>query len=96
MSVPTYDQFIEAILRFFAAHPEGATAGEVHEAAAVTLDLSEAQRPETIASGHATYKKRSGWAHDRHKRAGHSSSAKRGYWQLTDTGRAFSQAKPAP
>lgn len=96
MSVPTYDQLIEPVLRFIAALPGGATAGEAHEAAALTLGLSEAQRQETIASGKATYKNRSGWAHDRLKRANYSSSAKRGYWQLTDTGRAFAQANPAP
>ncbi|KTT04171.1 restriction endonuclease [Pseudomonas oryzihabitans] len=96
MSVPTYDQFIEPILRFLAAHPEGATAGEAHEAAAQALGLSEEQRQETIASGQPTYKNRSGWAHDRLKRAGYSSSAKRGYWQLTDSGRVFAQANPAP
>ncbi|WP_285417899.1 hypothetical protein [Pseudomonas sp. efr-133-TYG-5] len=56
MSVPTYDQFIEPVLRFLAAHPEGASAGEAHEASALTLDLSEAQRQETIASGQATIK----------------------------------------
>ncbi len=96
MPVPTYDQFIEPILRFLAAHPEGATASEAHEAAARVLGLSEAQRRETITSGQATYKNRSGWAHDRLKRAGYSSSAKRGYWQLTDAGRDFAQANPAP
>lgn len=79
MPVQNYDQFIEPILRFLAAHPEGAAASEAHEAAAMTLGLSEAQRQETIASGQATYKNRSGWAHDRLKRAGYSSSAKRGY-----------------
>lgn len=42
MSVPTYDQFIEPILRYLAATPEGATARDVHEAAAGALDLSEA------------------------------------------------------
>ncbi|WP_267273597.1 restriction endonuclease [Pseudomonas putida] len=96
MSVPTYDQFIEPILRFLAAHPDGATAGETHEAAAKALDLSESQRQETIASGQPTYKNRSGWAHDRLKRAGYSSSAKHGYWQLTDSGSAFAKANPAP
>lgn len=34
MSVPTYDQFIEPILRYLAATPEGATARDAHEAAA--------------------------------------------------------------
>ena len=89
MSVPTYDQFIEPILRYLAATPEGATARDAHEAAADALNLSEAQRQELIASGQATYKNRAGWAHDRLKRAGLSSSAKRGYWRLTEAGTAF-------
>lgn len=41
MSVPTYDKFIEPILRYLAANPEGATARAAHEAAARTLNLSE-------------------------------------------------------
>lgn len=44
MPVPTYDQFIEPILRYLAATPEGATARDAHEAAADALNLSEAQR----------------------------------------------------
>ncbi|MFP6832249.1 MAG: winged helix-turn-helix domain-containing protein [Pseudomonas sp.] len=79
MSVPTYDQFIEPILRFLATKTEGAIARDAHEAAAKTLQLTESQREELIASGQATYKNRSGWAHDRLKRAGLSSSGKRGY-----------------
>lgn len=79
MSVPTYEQFIEAILRFLATKPEGAIARDAHESAAEMLQLTEAQREDLIASGQATYKNRSGWAHDRLKRAGLSSSAKRGY-----------------
>lgn len=96
MSVPTYDQFIEPILRYLAAMPEGATARDVHEAAADALNLSEAQRQELIASGQATYKNRAGWAHDRLKRAGLSSSAKRGYWKLTEAGIAYADQHPAP
>lgn len=96
MSVPTYDQFIDPILRFLATLPDGSSASEAHEAAAMSLGLSESQRQETIASGQAIYRNRSGWAHDRLKRAGYSNSAKRGYWQLTDTGRAFAQANPTP
>lgn len=96
MTVPTYDQFIEPILRFLAANPDGAQAGKVQEAAAQALGLSEAQRQETITSGQATYKNRAGWAHDRLKRAGYSSSAKRSYWKLSETGLAFAQANPAP
>ncbi len=89
MSVPTYDQFIEPILRFLATKPEGAPTRDAHEAAANALLLTEDQRQELIASGQATYKNRAGWAHDRLKRAGLSSSAKRGYWKLTETGLAY-------
>ena len=96
MSVPTYDQFIEPILRYLAAKPEGATARDAHEAAADALNLSEAQRQELIASGQATYKNRAGWAHDRLKRAGLSSSAKRGYWKLTDAGITYAAQHPSP
>jgi restriction endonuclease Mrr len=38
MSVPTYDKFIEPILRYLAANPEGATARDAHEAAAQALN----------------------------------------------------------
>ena len=96
MPVPTYDQFIEPILRYLAASPESATARDAHEAAADALNLSEAQRQEIIASGQATYKNRAGWAHDRLKRAGLSSSAKRGYWKLTDAGITYAVQHPAP
>jgi hypothetical protein len=37
MPVPTYDKFIEPILRQLAAHPEAVAARDVHEAAAVVL-----------------------------------------------------------
>jgi hypothetical protein len=37
MPVPSYDKFIEPILRHLAAHPEGVPARDVHEAAAVVL-----------------------------------------------------------
>ncbi|NVZ14135.1 MULTISPECIES: restriction endonuclease [unclassified Pseudomonas] len=96
MSVPTYDQLIEPILRYLAATPEGARARDAHDAAADALNLSEAQRHELIASGQATYKNRAGWAHDRLKRAGLSSSAKRGYWKLTDAGVTYAAQHPYP
>lgn len=94
MSLPTYDQFIEPLLRFLASQPDGAPAREAQEATAQALQLSEMQRQETIASGQATYKNRAGWAHDRLKRAGLSSSAKRGLWRLTDAGLAFAHEHP--
>lgn len=96
MSVPTYDQFIEPILRFLAAHPEGEPASVVHEAAAEALHLGEQQRQEYVSSGQAVYKNRSGWAHDRLKRAGLSSSVKRGFWKLTEKGIDYATQHTSP
>ncbi|WP_277424060.1 winged helix-turn-helix domain-containing protein, partial [Pseudomonas viridiflava] len=77
MSVPTYDKFIEPILRYLAANPEGATARDTHEAAARGLDLSESQLQDLIASGQASFKNRAGWGNDGLQRAAFSSRAKR-------------------
>ena len=90
MTVPTYDKFIEPILRYLAANNDGASARDVHEAAAAALDVSEADRQELLPSGmQPIYKNRAGWAHDRLKRAGLSSSPRRGFWQITEKGREF-------
>lgn len=97
MAVPTYDKFIEPVLRFLASHPNGAPAREAHEAAAEALAVSDADRQELLPSGvQPIYKNRAGWAHDRLKRAGLSSSPRRGFWQLTDQGRAFLASHPGP
>ncbi len=97
MAVPTYDRFIEPILRYLAAHPEGAFARDVHDAAAVALGLSDADRAELVPSGVQTvYKNRAGWAHDRLKRSGLSTSLRRGFWKLTDAGRDFAVSNPPP
>ena len=97
MSVPTYDKFIEPILRFLARHPEGVMAREAHEAAATTLNLTDADRQELLPSGgQLMYKNRAGWAHDRLKRAGLSSSPRRGFWSLTAEGRSFDATHSAP
>src|SRR5262245_19432794 len=90
MTVPTFDTFIEPILRYLAAHPSGATARDVYDAAANALRLKEAARQELLPSGiQPIFKNRAGWAHDRLKRAGLSSSPRRGFWQLTPDGLAF-------
>jgi restriction system protein len=90
MPVPTYDLFIEPILRFLAGHPDGVPAKLAHEAAAAALGLSVEDRAQMLTSGtQQVYKNRAGWAHDRLKRAGLSSSPKRGYWKVTPTGTAL-------
>lgn len=90
MTVPTYDQFIEPLLRYVAEHPEGANIGETYEALADRLKLALEDRAELLPSrAQAVYKNRIGWAHDRLKRAGLSGSPQRGVWRLTPAGVAF-------
>lgn len=97
MAVPTYDQFIEPILRYLYERPSGALARDAHEAAASALGLSDADKAELLPSGVQTvYKNRAGWAHDRLKRAGYSESTRRGFWKLTEAGRKFAQSHPSP
>ncbi|MEI7665008.1 MAG: restriction endonuclease [Synechococcaceae cyanobacterium ELA263] len=97
MAVPTYDQFIEPVLRFLALHPAGVAAKEAHFAAADSLGVSEQDRNELLPSGsQLVYKNRAGWAHDRLKRAGFSSSPRRGTWQITEEGLKFIVDHPQP
>lgn len=97
MSVPTYEKFIEPLLRFLATKPGEVRAAEAHEAAAKMLGISDDDKQELLPSGtQPVYKNRAGWAHDRLKRAGLSRSPRRGYWQLTDEGREYAGQHPAP
>ena len=97
MAVPTYDRFIEPVLRFLALHPAGVPAKEAHVVAAHSLGVSEQDRDELLPSGsQLVYKNRAGWAHDRLKRAGLSSSPRRGTWQITQEGLKFSANHPHP
>ena len=66
--IPTYDRFIEPLLRLLASRPEGLPAREAHEAAADALGLDAAARQQLLSSGaQLVYKNRAGWAHDRLK-----------------------------
>ncbi|HGJ5856395.1 restriction endonuclease [Arsenophonus nasoniae] len=96
MSVPTYDKFIEPVLRVLQKYPNGLPAKEVHEYAADFLGLNDEQRAKFIASGQLIYKNRAGWAHDRLKRAGLSQSLSRGKWCLTDKGFQWAVQHPSP
>lgn len=95
MAVPTYDKFIEPVLRFLVAHPDGVFAKDAHDAAAAQLGLSEDDRAQTLSTGQAVYKNRAGWAHDRLKRSGFSSSPKHGVWKATPEGVAFAAEHPS-
>lgn len=88
MAIPTFDRFIEPLLRYLAAHPDGATRSDASEALADSVGISPEERQQLLPSGmQQIYRNRIGWAHDRLKRAGLSSSPRRGYWLLTPEGR---------
>jgi restriction system protein len=96
MTVPSYDQFVDPLLRFLSEHPEGAATAEAYEGLAQRLKLSDEQLQELLPSGtQPVYKNRIGWAHDRLKRAQLSSSPKRGYWQLTAKGQELASSTTA-
>lgn len=62
MPVPTYDKFIEPVLRYLASRPSGAVAREVHAAASESLGLTDADRAELLPSGaQHVLKNRAGW-----------------------------------
>lgn len=93
--LPTFDKFIEPILRYLALHPDGVPAAEAHEAAANALGLTEEQKQIMLGSGaQPVYKNRSGWAHDRLKRAGLSRSPRRGLWCITQEGLRLAGSHP--
>ena len=95
MAVPTYDCFIEPVLRFLAKHLDGVAAKEAHEAAAAALGISDEEKQDLLPSGaQPIYKNRAGWAHDRLKRAGLSSSPRRGTWKITKEGLQFLASHP--
>ena len=95
MPVPNYERFISPLLQLLAARPEGVTASEAHEAAAAALGLTVEDRRELLPSGRqAIYKNRIGWAHDRLKRGGCSTSPRRGHWQITAAGRELAARYP--
>jgi len=95
MAIPTYDHFIEPVLRFLATRPEGVPAKDAHEAAAVALEISEGDRQQVVPSGkQRIFKNRAGWAHDRLKRAGLSSSPRHGTWRITAAGLEYVVTRP--
>ncbi|MGB5697950.1 MAG: restriction endonuclease [Polyangiales bacterium] len=90
MAIPTYDQFIEPLLRFLGSKPQGVSTSEVYAALADSVSLTDDEREQLLPSRRQpVYQNRIGWAHDRLKRAGLSQSREHGTWQLTDAGQAF-------
>lgn len=97
MAIPTYDRFIEPILRILEKNQEGMVTKNVHNAAADILGLTEQEKLELLPSGkQQVYKNRAGWAHDRLKRGGLSTSVRKGFWKLTPQGIEYAKNNPSP
>jgi len=94
--IPSFQEFMHPLLAYLAAHPMGAQVSEVYSAVAGAVGVSQAECSILLPSGtQALYKNRIGWAHDRLKRAGFSTSPKRGTWKITEEGLAFANAHPS-
>ncbi|MFC1611060.1 restriction endonuclease [Myxococcota bacterium] len=97
MDLPTYDQYIEPLLRLLVQNPDGMRTKDVYAALAESLGLSDDAKAQLLPSRtQPVYKNRIGWAHDRLKRVGFSSSPKRGLWKITPEGVQFAANHSAP
>lgn len=56
--IPTYDKFIDPVLRFLAVNREGVAAALAYDAAANALGLTEEQKLRVLDSGALIYKNR--------------------------------------
>lgn len=96
MGIPSYQEFIEPLLRFLAEHKEPVRTKQVYEAMSDAMELTAEEKALVLPSGtQPIYHNRIGWAHDRLKRSGYSESPRRGYWLLTSAGRDFAGAHAA-
>jgi restriction endonuclease Mrr len=95
-SIPTYNAFIEPLLRHLAAHPEGSSTSDAYEVLASGAALSRTERAVMLPSGRQpVYKNRILWAQHRLRHAGLSSSPVRGTWVITEAGLALARRHPA-
>ncbi len=92
MAVPSYDKLIHPLLLVLSELDEAANLTLIRDRIAVRMNISAADRAERVPSGQQpTFDNRLGWAHDRLKRAGFSVSIRRGWWQITESGKQFAQ-----
>jgi len=95
VTIASFDKFIEPLLRLLAEHPSGVATSDAQRLLAEQFDIGPDQKRELLPSGtYPVYKSRIGWAHDRLKREGISTSLRRGFWQITDKGIEYARANP--
>jgi restriction system protein len=96
MTIASFDKFIEPLLRLLAEHPDGLATAEAQRLLAEQFAIGPDDKRQLLPSGsYPVYKSRIGWAHDRLKRDGLSTSRRRGFWQITDKGIAYVRANPS-
>lgn len=95
MALPSYQQFIDPLLRVLAAHPSGLSKAEAENLTADRANLSADERALAITSGQKTYKNRIGWAQDSLKRGRFVESPKLGFWKITASGLSLAASFPA-
>jgi restriction system protein len=75
MAIPSYDEFIEPLLRYLAAQPEPVPTSTAYTALADAVGPTPEDRAALLPSGTLrVYHNRIGWANDRLRRMGFTSS----------------------
>lgn len=93
MTVPTYPELIDPLLRVLAEHGGPMRAADAKVGVADRVGLTEEQRAEMLPSGaHARYAHRVGWAQDSTKRQELTFSPTWGMWELTPKGHELLKA----
>ncbi|MCC6159003.1 MAG: AAA family ATPase [Deltaproteobacteria bacterium] len=97
MAVPSFDAFLEPLLRALAAAPEGLRASEAYEHVAIRLGLNEADKKITLPKNpQFAYRHRTRWASQYLRWAGYVDSPSRGFWKISADGSLFLANHPNP
>lgn len=91
--VPTWEYFVAPALRFL-SDGVGHKAGDVREAAANELGLTERARQEMIESGQRRWENRANWALSYLAQYGAAQRPARGTYQITEAGRTLLAQHP--
>ena len=95
MPIPTFDQLVHPLLVILDKQPEAVHCKQVYAEMVKVLGLTDEEQRHLLPSKQQpTYQNRTGWAMDRLKRAELTDAPRRGYWQITDKGRAFLKDHP--
>ena len=95
MAIPTFDQLVHPLLVILEKQAGPVHCKQVYTEMVQVLELTDEEQRQLLPSKQQpTYQNRTGWAMDRLKRAELTDAPRRGYWQITDKGRAFLNEHP--